>query len=97
MPFCLWHNNDLWNLLPADPHVNRNKGDSLPTHALLKRRREAIMFYWDVLRRANPVRFENEVNRLSGTKTPDLSQSFNVVVESVEVTALQRGCLRWEP
>ncbi len=97
MPFSLWHNNDLWNLLPADPHVNRNKGDSLPTHSLLKRRREAIMFYWDVLRRANPVRFENEVNRLAGTKTVDLSQSFNVVVESVEVTALQRGCLRWQP
>jgi hypothetical protein len=27
----------------------------------------------------------------------DLSATFNVMLESVEVTALQRGCLRWEP
>jgi hypothetical protein len=97
LPFSLWHNNDLWNLLPADSHVNRDKGDSLPTHALLKRRREAIMVYWDVLHRTNPVRFEHEVSRLAGTRNLDLSNSFNVVLESVEVTALQRGCQRWEP
>ena len=97
LPFSLWRNNDLWNLLPADSHVNRDKGDSLPTHALLKRRREAIMLYWDVLHQANPVRFEHEVRRLAGTRNLDLSNSFNVMLESVEVTALQRGCLRWEP
>ena len=97
LPFSLWHNNDLWNLLPADPRINRNKRDSLPTHNLLKRRREAIVGYWSVLHRLNPIRFEHEVSRLSGTRHLDLSNSFNVVLESVEVTALQRGCLRWEP
>jgi hypothetical protein len=97
LPFSLWRNNDLWNLLPADPRVNRDKRDSLPTHTLLKRRREAIMGYWDILHRSNPVRFEHEISRLAGTPGVDLSNSFNVMLESVEVTALQRGCLRWEP
>jgi hypothetical protein len=97
LPFSLWRNNDLWNLLPADPHVNRDKRDSLPTHGLLKRRREAILGYWNVLHRTNPVRFEHEICRLAGTRPLDLSNSFNAMLESVEVTALQRGCLRWEP
>ncbi len=38
LPYSLWRNNDLWNLLPANPQVNRDKGDRLPTNALLKRR-----------------------------------------------------------
>jgi CRISPR/Cas system Type II protein with McrA/HNH and RuvC-like nuclease domain len=78
LPFSLWRNNDLWNLLPANPQVNRDKGDSLPTNALLKRRRDVILSYWHALHGATQKRFE-------------------VVVEAVEVTALQRGCLRWEP
>ena len=97
LPFSLWRNNDLWNLLPADPRINREKRDCLPTHTLLKRRREAVIGYWSVLHRSNPVRFENEISRLAGTKHLDLSNSFNAMLESVEVTALQRGCLRWEP
>lgn len=38
LPFSLWRNNDLWNLLPADQRVNCDKGDRLPTNDLLKRR-----------------------------------------------------------
>lgn len=97
LPFSLWRNNDLWNLLPADPRVNRDKRDRLPTNSLLRRRRGAIMDYWGVLHRSNPTRFEHEITKLAGTRVPDLSTGFNAMVESVEVTALQRGCLRWQP
>ncbi|MDB4517018.1 methyltransferase domain-containing protein, partial [Crocinitomicaceae bacterium] len=30
LPFSLWRNNDLWNLLPAHPRVNGQKSDRLP-------------------------------------------------------------------
>jgi len=90
-------NNDLWNLLPADPQMNREKGDSLPTSGLLKRRRDVILNYWDVIRRANPQRFEHEITRFAGNKAPDPLWCFMAMVESVEATALQRGCERWEP
>ena len=97
LPYSLWRNNDLWNLLPANPQVNRDKGDRLPTNALLKRRRDVILRYWDVLHEANAKRFEHEVKRLSGATELHLPRTFDVVLEAVEVTALQRGCLRWEP
>jgi 2-polyprenyl-3-methyl-5-hydroxy-6-metoxy-1,4-benzoquinol methylase len=97
LPFSLWRNNDLWNLLPAAPSVNRNKGDSIPTNALLKRRRDTILTYWEAMHQASPRRFELEANRLTAASGFDLTKTFGVMVEAVEVTALQRGCLRWEP
>ena len=30
IPFSLWHNNNLWNLMPADDQVNNQKRDKLP-------------------------------------------------------------------
>jgi hypothetical protein len=35
--------------------------------------------------------------RFAGISQQDFSKTFNVMMEAVEVTALQRGCLRWEP
>lgn len=97
LPFSLWRNNDMWNLLPASKAMNREKRDRLPSNALLKRRRDVILGYWDVLHRSNPHRFEHEAMRLAGIRELNLSRTFHVMLESVEVTALQRGCLRWEP
>lgn len=76
------------------PKLSSGKGDSLPTNALLKRRKDRIVSYWDALHQANPKRFEHEVTRFAGIRQLDFSKTFNVMLESVEVTALQRGCLR---
>jgi SAM-dependent methyltransferase len=97
LPFSLWRNNDLWNLLPAAPKVNREKRDRLPTNALLKRRRDTILTYWEALHQDSPKRFEHEATRLTATSHFDLLMTFDVMLEAVEVTALQRGCLRWDP
>ncbi len=97
LPFSVWRNNDLWNLLPAAPNVNRAKGDSLPTNALLKRRRDIILNYWNALHQANPRQFEHEATRFTSIKGLDFPKTFEVMLEAVEITALQRGCRRWEP
>ncbi len=49
IPFVLWHNNDLWNLLPAHPAINNQKRDLLPTQGLLRRRRDRVIGYWEAL------------------------------------------------
>lgn len=36
IPFALWGNNDLWNLVPADPKINLSKSDKLPASELLE-------------------------------------------------------------
>lgn len=46
-PFAYWPNNDLWNLLPARPSVNRRKRDRLPSAEALAGARERILDWWD--------------------------------------------------
>ncbi len=95
LPYSLWRNNDLWNLLPAAPAVNRQKLDRLPTRELLARRRPTIFRYWQVCAEARPGRFAREAGAQVGARGPTLPDLFDALVESVEVTALQRGVARW--
>ena len=100
LPFSLWRNNDLWNLVPALPKVNARKSDRLPTRRLLSRRRDCLVSYWRVLREARQARFDHESCRLLGVSALPKdweSAVFASVSEAVEFTAIQRGCERWEP
>ena len=99
IPFSLWHCNDLWNLLPADPKVNGAKRDHLPTRGLLFRRKDAIVSYWEQLRSKHPERFSNELRNLT---TPGGAENwqhaaFGNLTQAVETTAMGRGVKRWEP
>ena len=103
IPYSLWHNNDLWNLLPADPKVNNSKRDMLPTRALLNKRKDIIKDYWSLIVRDYPVRFDYEVSRFTGYSALLNERNkewhellFSAVTEAVEITAIQRGCGRWE-
>jgi SAM-dependent methyltransferase/SOS-response transcriptional repressor LexA len=101
IPFALWKNNDLWNLLPAASAINNQKRDRLPTLNLLRSRKECIIGYWTLLREWNPNRFDFEAGKLAGPEVASglnwENRLFSVVSEAVEVTALQRGVDRWEP
>lgn len=97
IPFRLWRSNALWNLLPAAKSVNTNKSDRLPERRLLIARRPVMLRYWSALENAYPQRFALDANRLTGQDSPDLDALFDALVESIEVTALQRGCERWAP
>lgn len=100
IPFSLWHNNDLWNLVPVLPAINSRKRDRLPTRDLLLRRKDYVLYCWEALRAAYQPRFEYEACRVIGTdQFPGnwQSRTFNCVAEAVEVTAIQRGHERWQP
>ena len=101
LPYSLWRNNDLWNLLPAHPQVNREKRDLIPTTELLRRRESAIVECWEITRARMPVRFANEaraqVGGVGSGAEVELGRLFERLVESAEVTAVQRACPRWQP
>ncbi len=101
IPFALWRNNDLWNLLPASRTANQDKRDRLPSRSLMSSRQSCIIHYWSQMRGVHGERFAFEAERLAG---PDVLRSggwesrlFGAVAESVEFTAIQRGVDRWEP
>jgi SAM-dependent methyltransferase len=101
IPFSLWSNNDLWNLLPVDFRLNAQKSDKLPTAGLIRSRRNAIVRSWHVLRDAAPKAFDRQAEHLLGRSVGGpLKWEDDLIAclrEAVEMTALQRGVERWAP
>ncbi len=101
IPFGLWKNNDLWNLFPANSKINGNKKDKLPSNILIKKRKDCVVHYWDLIKEKFPARFEYEAEKFGGL---DLFKNnnwenklFANFAEAIEITAIQRGVERWEP
>ena len=61
IPFSIWKNNDLWNLLPAEEKINNNKSDKIPSKNLIESRKDSIFSYWDLLLESNSKRFQSEI------------------------------------
>jgi SAM-dependent methyltransferase len=100
IPFSLWRNNDVWNLVPAGPAANSSKSDKLPARALMHRQRDSLIHCWELLRAHHPARFDNEACKLAGyTYSPANWQPaiFQAVTDAIEFTAAQRGAARWHP
>ncbi|MEW5741487.1 MAG: HNH endonuclease domain-containing protein [Myxococcota bacterium] len=101
LPWALWHNNDLWNLVPASNRANNSKSDQLPERGFLKSRRSAFVDAWTATRESLPERFrrdaEGQLGRRLGSDEAVLEELFDVVTEAVERTRLQRGLGAWTP
>ena len=101
IPYSLWGNNDLWNLLPVHPVVNGQKSDRLPAADLMRLRQPQIVGGWQMLREAVPAAFDQQAAHLLGRpmggplKWED--ELFARLREAIELTALQRGVERWRP
>ena len=101
IPFAIWGNNDLWNLVPADPGINGEKSDKLPQAELLNERRSAIVGHWHRLRESAPEAFDRQAEHLLGRAPGGIvaweEDLFGCLRQAVELTALQRGIARWSP
>lgn len=101
LPFSVWKNNDLWNLLPAHKSINRVKKDKIPSVKLLKENREQVLAYWGFLNQNgahNRFQQEMEIN-LTG-KIPKAIKwdkyAFQKLVEKCEYLILVRGYEEWD-
>ena len=61
IPFSIWKNNDLWNLLPATRKINNQKLDKIPSSKIIESRKKQILEYWEILYSNQHVRFEKEI------------------------------------
>lgn len=73
LPFSVWFNNDLWNMLPTNRQLNQQKKKhKIPTPQLVEARAESITSYWEQYMLTWPIQFKRELElALTG---PDLSQ-----------------------
>ena len=61
IPFSVWKNNDLWNLLPSQSTTNNQKRDKIPSPLLIEKRKDMILYYWDLIHQNQPQRFQKEM------------------------------------
>ena len=60
IPFSIWKNNDLWNLLPSDSKMNNQKRDKIPSPDLIAKQKDLILQYWEILHQIQQNRFQKE-------------------------------------
>jgi len=79
--------------------VNNQKRDKLPSTHLVEHRKDAILYYWGVMKSGMTGRFTSDYLRITGQER--LSDSdwhrrlFSVFLEVLETTAATRGAPRW--
>jgi hypothetical protein len=96
IPFDLWRNNDVWNLLPASRSANSKKSNKLPSTKLLRTRRDSIIGYWEILRERDEPRFDREAETLLKLPSDNWQVTlYGQMCHAIEVTALQRAVGRW--
>ncbi len=61
IPYSVWKNNDLWNLLPTKSIINNKKSDKIPSLELLNKRKDLIINYWELILREYPLRLKKEI------------------------------------
>lgn len=104
IPFSIWKNNDLWNLLPTHHQINRKKLDKIPSERLLERRKIAIFKMWDILNTTYEVRFFKEIkislmgnlSDLSGQNINWQRMSFEQLKKKCQYLTEIRGLEAWE-
>lgn len=98
MPYSVYGNNDLWNLLPASRQENNAKRDALVTTELVKQNSDTIFNYWEFMRDQLGTRFEHEVYTsfdIDPLVTTWKESLLGGVCEQLEITASIRGLKRW--
>lgn len=99
IPFSIWKNNDLWNLLPSSPKINSLKLDKIPSPELIEKRKNQIIHYWSIISEFQAIRFRKELKvALLGTlpfdnwKNSSISQLQNRCINLID----NRGCESWK-
>lgn len=100
IPYTVWGNNDLWNLLPCSDKVNLQKSDSLPRHELIRDRADCIVDYWRHYRERFSARFDLQIGRALGC-TPGCFNweiaALSGLQETVQKLSTVRGLRLWSP
>lgn len=100
IPFSIWKNNDLWNLLPSTPKINGDKLDKIPSLEIIDRSSELIIYYWELIKEIYPERFEKEIKRsLLGNASDEnwKSKGIEKLKETCNYLIYKRGFVEWNP
>jgi hypothetical protein len=99
IPFSVWKNNDLWNLLPSHSKINNQKRDKIPAPEMIERQKNLIVHYWAILFENQANRFRKEIQvALLGNHSFDLwkENAIRQLQNSCNYLIEQRGFEEWK-
>jgi len=84
LPFSVWFNNDLWNMLPTDRVLNQQKKKAkIPTRKLIENRAEVIINYWNDYQQAMPLLFKSQIEVALIGKDVNEDKILDTAIESL--------------
>ena len=100
IPFSVYRNNDLWNLVPVNPKINNRKSNKIPSKELLLKRKDLIIHAWEVVSSNFENRFfyEMQIDLIGNQKiNKDNWQllAFANLIQRSEYLINIRGCEIW--
>lgn len=99
IPFSVWKNNDLWNLLPSQSQTNNQKRDKIPSIELIEKRKDLILHYWELIDMKQTQRFQKEIKiALLGNYSTDCWQkiAINQLKSTCNYLISKRGYQEWD-
>lgn len=84
LPFSVWFNNDLWNMLPTDRVLTQQKKKAkIPTRKLIEKRADVIMNYWNYYQQAMPLLFKSQIEVALIGKNVNEDKILDTAIESL--------------
>jgi CRISPR/Cas system Type II protein with McrA/HNH and RuvC-like nuclease domain len=99
IPFSIWKNNDLWNLLPSDSRINNQKRDKIPLPEIIERQKHIILDYWSLIYESQAQRFQKEIQvSLLGNHSFDSWRNLSIsqLQNSCDYLIEKRGFEGWK-
>ncbi len=98
LPYSIFYNNDLWNLVPAAPTVNNRKSSHIISLDTLNSSKQRLSKYWEYLLFAKQTQFSAELRSTLHINTASRkweSHLFDAIARQADTTAQHRGLKRW--
>lgn len=97
MPYSLWQNNHLWNLVPVTTAVNSRKSDKIPAPGLIRESSGRIKRVWELYRESYGEQFERELFEGLGTGLQNgMEDAIHSLMNKSEYLIERRGFQKFE-
>ena len=92
IPYSLWQNNNLWNLLPVKSRINQNKSDRIPAPSLIEESAGRIKEVWRLYARSYGKQFNREIYEGLGVQPKDgLDPAIDALIDKSSYLIEKRG------
>ena len=97
IPYSLWQNNNLWNLVPVTSRINSRKSDKIPSPALIENSSDRIKNVWGLYQKSYGEQFERELFEGLGTGLDNgMNDAINAMIRKSEYLIEKRGFQKFE-